>query len=543
MAGLLDEIRKSEALAQVQQRLQGLLNIPTAAQQFMVSPASFMGLLGRNPLPRETGFAAGATGLPAQEMSVLDPNQAPYMQGYSQGEPVGYAGLALPLAAPAAVAGAKALGPKAGQALEGYIASQGLLASALPMQPSKMSPFVPGVRAGDEMIVQHNLTPEKLYGAEKLGGLPVPSLAVSKVDNPLESFGDITLIGRKEMAIPSKDNPVFRSDAYTKRKPSIVYDFDQKSQKNLEGMFSDLKGLPTYDRDIYNLVDDFGRRSENRLLEAKFLKEKGILPNPAEYTEKYLFNADISNLRRQNQAEYDDWLVNFDSNLQNQGVAAKEKIFKGYSQSGNRRYAEANLENIVKEMKGGASSEGWNYGVGNLRALATPKFKKFDDITNDREKLVSSENFSAIREQTDNVYFDILSRLKKEDKNYSAEDALLEVVETKNINSLDRIYKDVPKELKADIGLFIKNIQKMPTEYFEIKPQRAVGLNEFAGAVVPDDISARALSVLDRAGITDVYKYSSPEERKSLIQRFGKEMFAGVPAVPLGAGLLGSDEQ
>lgn len=127
MAGLLDEIRKSEALAQVQQRLQGLLNIPTAAQQFMVSPASFMGLLGRNPLPRETGFAAGATGLPAQEMSVLDPNQAPYMQGYSQGEPVGYAGLALPLAAPAAVAGAKALGPKAGQALESYMVNQGMI--------------------------------------------------------------------------------------------------------------------------------------------------------------------------------------------------------------------------------------------------------------------------------------------------------------------------------------------------------------------------------------------------------------------------------
>jgi hypothetical protein len=127
MAGLLDEIRKSEALAQVQQRLQGLLNIPTAAQQFMVSPASFMGLLGRNPLPRETGFAAGATGLPAQDMSVLDPNQAPYMQGYSQGEPVGYAGLALPLAAPAAVAGAKALGPKAAQALESYMVNQGMI--------------------------------------------------------------------------------------------------------------------------------------------------------------------------------------------------------------------------------------------------------------------------------------------------------------------------------------------------------------------------------------------------------------------------------
>jgi hypothetical protein len=137
MAGLLDEIRKSELLAQAQSRLQGLLNIPTAAQQFMVSPTSFMGLLGRNPLPRETGFAAGATGLPAQEMSVLDPNQAPYMQGYSQGEPIGYAGLALPLAAPATVAAGKALAPKAGQALEGYMASQGLMQNIVPVDVAK----------------------------------------------------------------------------------------------------------------------------------------------------------------------------------------------------------------------------------------------------------------------------------------------------------------------------------------------------------------------------------------------------------------------
>ena len=128
MAGLLDEIRKSEALAQVQQRLQGLLNIPTAAQQFMVSPASFMGLLGRNPLPRETGFAAGATGLPAQAGSVLDPEMAAYALGYAQGEPIGYGAMALPLATPAA----KALGPKANQLAEDYLRSIGGIADIAP---------------------------------------------------------------------------------------------------------------------------------------------------------------------------------------------------------------------------------------------------------------------------------------------------------------------------------------------------------------------------------------------------------------------------
>jgi hypothetical protein len=182
MAGLLDEIRKSEALAQVQQRLQGLLNIPTAAQQFMVSPASFMGLLGSNPLPKETGFAAGATGLPAQEMSVLDPNQAPYMQGYSQGEPIGYGAMALPLAAPATVAAGKALAPKAGQALESYMASQGLMQNIVPVDVAKSIKMpttlptddifrkavenTPGAMVTDEGLVMNLMRKQKPQQAE-----------------------------------------------------------------------------------------------------------------------------------------------------------------------------------------------------------------------------------------------------------------------------------------------------------------------------------------------------------------------------------------
>lgn len=105
-----------------------LVNLPSEAQRFVTNPQAFTQLLtGKNPLPRETGFAAGATGLPAQEMSVLDPNQAPYMQGYSQGEPIGYAGMAAPFAAPAAVATAKALAPKAGMMAENYMVKQGMI--------------------------------------------------------------------------------------------------------------------------------------------------------------------------------------------------------------------------------------------------------------------------------------------------------------------------------------------------------------------------------------------------------------------------------
>jgi hypothetical protein len=113
-----------------------LVNLPSEAQRFITNPQAFTQLLtGKNPLPRETGFAAGATGLPPTEMSVLDPNQAPYMQGYTQGEPIGYAAMAAPLAIPAV----KALAPKANQMAENYMFNQGMMPNIVPPSPTKMA--------------------------------------------------------------------------------------------------------------------------------------------------------------------------------------------------------------------------------------------------------------------------------------------------------------------------------------------------------------------------------------------------------------------
>ncbi len=508
-----------------------LINLPTTAQRFVTNPQAFVELLtGKNALPRETGFAAGATGLPAQEGTVLDPNYQAYMQGYQQGEPISYAAMAAPAALPVA----KALAPKAGQMAENYMVSQGFMPAVAPTGPkSVMSEFVPNVRAGEEMIVTHNLSPEKLYAAEKLGGMPVPSLAISKVNEPLTNFGDITLVAGKEMAVPSKTNLAFKSDAYTARKPQIVYDMDYKSEQNLKKLFSDVTGdVSRAERDIGNMVDDFSRAKDSTVMQAKFLKEQGILPRLEDFDEPWKQTEAIYKTRQANQNAYDAWFDDLTSNLPNMGVNIKEKLWRGFSPSGNRRYAEANLQNIVKEMKGGAGSEGFNYGVGNLRAIATPKFKKFDEILQNRERIVSKKDFEPIKEQATNNYIDLVGRLRKL-SNYSADDAILEAVENGNLNNLNRIYGDVPQDLKADIGIFIQNLKKMPTEYFEVKPQRAVSIGEFKGAIVPSDLPEKAQKILEKSGIKEVYRYADETERKSLIKKFGKEMFAGIPALPL----------
>lgn len=446
------------------------------------------------------------------------------------------------------VKAAKPLIPKAAEMTINALEKTGMPARGLGIvesAPQLVRDRVPGVKPGDELIVQHNLTAANLLKADKLGGLPVPSLAISKVSSPLENFGDITLIAPKEMANPSAKNPVFRSDAYTPRFPSIDYSIDRSGQKALREIFSDVASkVPGGDYQIDRLLNDWNDRKYSIILEAKFLDERGALPDSKQFDESWKFEGAIRKAVGDNRSEYEDWLANFDQSLTTNGVNIKERIFKGYTYGGDRRYAAATLDNIVKEMKGGAGGENFNYGVGNLRAVATPKFRTLNQIKASRDSISDSASMEKIKNQSQEAYIDLLNRMRAIDKNYSAEDALLEFAQSKRISTLDRIYENkLPNDLKADIGIFLSKIQELPTEYFEMKPQRAVSLEEFKGAIIPKDTPQKARDVLKKAGITDIHEYSTPEERKGLFDKFGKEMFATMPAVPLGSATMQDKEK
>jgi hypothetical protein len=427
---------------------------------------------------------------------------------------------------------ARQLGPKAAEMTERYMQRTGMMPGVVEDLPRLVQERVPGVQPGEELIVQHNLTASNLMKADKLGGLPVPSLAISRAANPMDNFGEITLIAPKEFANPSAKNPVFRADAYTARFPNIDFQFDPKSAKGLQAFMGDvLEAVPDGQRKLGSLMDDWKNRQYSDLLRAKFLQERGELPDPKQFENPYLFQGAVNKRIDSLGPEYADWTAGLDDRLKDAGVNIKERIFKGFTYSGDRRYAAATLDNIVKEMKGGAGSEGFNYGVGNLRAVATPRFRTLAQVKAARGKLVDGKKMDEIKQQAQDAYVDILERMRGVNERYSAEDALLEFAESKRISTLDRIYDGkMPDDLKADIGIFLQKIQELPTEYFELKPQRAVTLDEFRGAIIPKDTPQSARDVLNKAGITEVYEYSTPEERKALFQKYGKEMFTAAPA-------------
>lgn len=406
--------------------------------------------------------------------------------------------------------------------------------------------FVPGVEAGKELIVHHNISPEKLARVERVGGMPVPSLAISNVETPLTGFGDITLVGKKEMAIPSAKNPVFGFDAYTARAPKIDYQIDHKSAQKLENIFSDIKNdLSDYDAKtgVYRLLDNWGDKGYSEIMKVKFLKEKGMLPNKQDFAKNWEYSSaieqNISNLK----SEYADWLNNFDNKLPELGINVKERIFKGFTNAGNRKYADVTLENLVKEMKGGAGSENFNYGLGNLRAISSPKFKSLNEIKASREKIVSNEQFKKLKDEMNEAHSSLSERIAKlgdqSGYGYRPEDVLYDIGQSKNVNLIDKFKVGADDQLKADIGIFMNKLKKLPTEYFEIKPQRAVSVSEFQGAILPEDVPISSINYLKNQGLNDLYFYATPEQRKELLKKFGNQMFG---AAPIGVGIYGNQE-
>lgn len=76
----------------------------------------------------------------------------------------------------------------------------------------------PQFPAPDCLITIHHLSVNDLLEADRLGGLPAPSLGITKLDAPFLGFGEISLIGTRDLADP-RHTPVYSCDAGTPSAP------------------------------------------------------------------------------------------------------------------------------------------------------------------------------------------------------------------------------------------------------------------------------------------------------------------------------------
>lgn len=465
-------------------------------------------------------------------------------------------------------------------------------------------------KATDEktLLIQHNLTAENLLFADRMGGLAVPSLAITKANAPMNNFGEITLLGDRNMADPKQGIKAYGADIYSPRYPRITYELTVTKVRLLQDKFSE--GAKATGMRIDS--SELEKNGDSELINSpavmwQFLKDQGFKPDvrmkegmqPERLArlkkygfEKYFGNTDHQDLMRdetfqrlalamQNddyaRAGMEDLVISFDDAVKDSTIrimrraeniayemkkvgdeakpdgyatrdslraqirgkldtefdqyvknqfsslGAKEKMFQGYTDSGNRRYKPHTLENVIailkKELRGG---ENFNYGAGSLRAKFTPQFRSIRDIKNAEGTLVSKEQFEAVKDEVNEELVNIATDLNK------PTDTAIAIFEDAPRMGLKRAAAqydiDLGDMMASRMAEFMTRLRNMPTEYFEGKFLRGVGIGEFAAAVVPSDVKPEVLSLFKREGVqVFTYKKGDQADRAAVVTRAAVE--------------------
>lgn len=213
-----------------------------------------------------------------------------------------------------------------------------------------------------------------------------------------------------------------------------------------------------------------------------------------------------------------------------------------FTPSGNRRSFKQlhdvyNLDNVVKRIKGKVrGEEGFFYGAGNIRSQITPQFKSIAEIKANKDKLVSNSQMEEIKKDINSE----LNNLSVVARNFGGFDydsyelALNEIAGLKEITSnvtrktLEEYgFKNVPDILVEKSIEFLEKLKNAPTEYFEVKPQRAVGFDEVQALVVPNSIGTELKQQLNDAGINVIeYDPNIEGDRQAKINQFDDLKFS-----------------
>ncbi len=304
------------------------------------------------------------------------------------------------------------------------------------------------------------------------------------------------------------------------------------------------------------IADEEKRKKAEQLLidakRAKYVDEKGRMYFNA--TDNYLHGLQMDE-RRRNEPEVDWYGTDSDADymVAKEGLAEEyykwketlfndedidEKLFAGWTPSGNRRYVPNTVENASKLMNKNAEQNSYDQtGFGPTRAILLPRFKSLSDIRKHKELLnrgviEDGDGKSQMEQRTEelsNELFDIvgqISDMKKIDSNPFinndiAESRLQEALTKRDpIAYLNSEYGyDIAKDsdLASQLMNFIEDVKTLPAKYFETKFKRPVMLDEFEVAVVPDNVSEDVRQALEDAGLTVVsYEHGNEESRKNV---------------------------
>lgn len=415
---------------------------------------------------------------------------------------------------------------------------------ALPNQ-QQGARFMPAPAEGENMVAVHNLTADNLRHSLKMGGIANPSMAILDVNKGggFDSYGDITLVASKDLIDPKKGAKVFGADIYSPRYPDITVMMPKETRNKIEKYLEPhqtINGKNVERSSIWNLAPNLEtegwRRSaeEHTGLQSAYLKEKGLMPEiPEGENASYIIGETV----RENFNDFSRWVQDLP---EREGWQFEEKIFRGFTPAGNRRYTPHTLDNVVKIMKRNIrGGENFNYGSGSVRAKVAPQFRSVAQIKKNRGKLTDPRSMERVKDEV-NADLNLLADEFEPYMSFSRDyldlglftEHLQEAAE-RGTRSLRAYYEEGAPFDKA--AGFLNKLKDLPSDYFEAKFPRAVQLEEFEAAIIPEDLDPKLKKVLEDRGL-ELREYDVeqadifPTSRKGVLQKQTEE--AGLRFMP-----------
>lgn len=382
------------------------------------------------------------------------------------------------------------------------------------------------------LIAVHNLDASKLSQVLDLGGFVMPSIAVTRADLGHTNFGDISMVFRKDTIDPSDGrNRIYSADAYSTRMPVSEYEYDAAAVAAL----ADRMGTSSSQLESNYLQGNSSRVQRNledamemQQLYAESLGE--TLPEDR-YERRDRLREIAGYVSGEYSAEYKAFVENeLEQIVKGQGFL---RDIDPFDSRGNRRswramhtpYTADSALNMMLSQRGRNQESSIGITADSLRAAISDQYKSIDELHNNENRLhESAEIVDEIEDLNDRLY-SLTDEIAGESwtKKDAAADALLSAAKRPTLRNLNKYLSKYDLQATAEQAEEFKSIidelKDIPVRYFEAKPERVVGFNEIAAAVIPDDIDQKLRSRLDNQDIPVIeYPSGDEEARKEAVR-------------------------
>lgn len=383
------------------------------------------------------------------------------------------------------------------------------------------------------LVAYHNISADGLSKALKLGGLPVPSIAITNKDIEYNNFGDISLVIPKEVVDP-KTTPIFSRDAWTQTFPHILKAWREENASELyDKMLPILKELKAEDGQLKALKDarvmdiddstsiDFVERIFNKdEVKYYFLSTLGKAPKIKYGTHK-------------NGSTYIDSIKlreDIDKKLNVKATAKSFEVWKNNVRESllgepkievNGRKVDLTLENVVTAMVGQQQNKQkgmFGNTKGSVIAAGAKRIKSMKSLKSEAENKISGDiDLEDERNNANKAYEEVKQNIDAfmsemvEHYEYSSsfdafDDALQVLIamqqKKKDFNTAARSNYFTPTDdMREKAESIVDAISNLPVRYFEAKPQRAVKFDEIKAAIVPKGTDKTLIKELKSHGI------------------------------------------